>query len=90
MYEEVPHKKLFDLMPAGGKSGTLKNYFANNKPYIYAKTGTLSNNFNLSGYLITKKGKVLIFSLMNNHFKSGSSDRKKEMEKFLKQLYLKY
>ncbi len=90
MYREIPKEKLFDYFPAGGESGTLENYFANNKPYIYAKTGTLSNNFNLSGYLITKKGTVLIFSYMNNHYKGSSSARKKEMEVFFKKLYNSY
>ena len=90
MYNEMPKEELFDYFPAGGKSGTLENYFANNKPYIYAKTGTLSNNFNLSGYLVTKKGTVLIFSFMNNHYKESASARKKEMEVFFKKLYNSY
>jgi len=90
MYREIPKEKLFDYFPAGGKSGTLEKYFANNKPYIFAKTGTLSNNFNLSGYLVTKKGTVLIFSYMNNHYKGSASDRKKEMELFFKKLYNSY
>jgi len=90
MYREIPKEKLFDYFPAGGKSGTLEKYFANNKPYIFAKTGTLSNNFNLSGYLVTKKGTVLIFSYMNNHYKGRASERKKEMEVFFKKLYNSY
>ena len=90
MYREIPKEKLFDYFPAGGKRGTLEKYFANNKPYIFAKTGTLSNNFNLSGFLVTKKGTVLIFSYMNNHYKGSASDRKKEMEIFFKKLYNSY
>jgi len=87
MYREIPAKKLFTYFPVGGNSGTLKNYYKNEKPYIYAKSGTLSNNYNLSGYLITKKGTVLIFSYMNNHYQGSSSDRKKEMENFFFDLY---
>ena len=90
MYQEIPRENLFDYFPAGGKSGTLEKYFANNKPYIFAKTGTLSNNFNLSGYIITEKGTVLIFSYMNNHYKGSASERKKEMEIFFKKLYKSY
>lgn len=90
MYQEIPKEKLFDYFPAGGKNGTLEKYFVNDKPYIFAKTGTLSNNFNLSGYLVTKKGTVLIFSYMNNHYKGSASDRKKEMEIFFKKLYKSY
>lgn len=90
MYKEIPRDRLFSYLPAGGISGTLKNYFENEVPYIYAKSGTLSNNYNLSGYLVTKKGTVLIFSFMNNHYKGSASDRKKEMALYFKKLYEKY
>lgn len=90
MYKEIPTKKLFSYFPVGGKSGTIKNYYKNGEPYIYAKSGTLSNNYSLSGYLVTKKGTVLIFSYMNNHFKGSSSNRKKEMNDFFMQLYERY
>ena len=90
MYHEIPQDKLFSFFPAGGVSGTLKNAFKNERPFIFAKSGTLSNNYNLSGYILTKKGTVLIFSYMNNHYPDGSSDRKKEMEKVLLTLYNSY
>lgn len=90
MYREIPKEKLFEFLPNGGESGTLKNYFKNDKPYIFAKTGTLSNNHNISGYLRTKSGKILIFSYMNNHYMGSSTDRKTEMEKVFKSLYENY
>ncbi len=62
-------KRLFSMMPAGGKSGTLRNaYPKTNNPFVFGKTGTLSNTHNQSGYVITKKGKLFIFSFMNNSF----------------------
>ena len=81
---------LFSYFPVGGKSGTLKKWYGNEKPYVFAKSGSLSNNYNLSGYLVTKKGTVLIFSYMNNHFKESSSEIKKVMEKTLFEIYNKY
>ena len=90
MYREIPKYKLLSYFPVGGVSGTLKNYYKNEIPYIYAKSGTLSNNHNLSGYLITKKGKILIFSYMNNHYQGSSTLRKKEMERIFKQFYETY
>jgi D-alanyl-D-alanine carboxypeptidase/D-alanyl-D-alanine-endopeptidase (penicillin-binding protein 4) len=90
MYKEIPHDKLFDYFPVGGQSGTLKNYYKNERPYIHAKSGTLSNNYNLSGYLVTKKGTVLIFSFMNNHYQGSSVNRKKEMERVFLKLYNSY
>jgi D-alanyl-D-alanine carboxypeptidase/D-alanyl-D-alanine-endopeptidase (penicillin-binding protein 4) len=87
MYEEIPGEKLLSYFAVGGETGTLKSFYKNEKPYIFAKSGTLSNNYNLSGYLITKKGTVLIFSYMNNHYKGSSIDRKNEMENFFLKLY---
>ena len=77
---------LFRHLPAGGESGTIRNWYAHREggePYVFAKTGTLSNNHCLSGYLKTKSGKKLIFSFMNNHYVTSSSIVKTEMEKVL-------
>lgn len=90
MYNEIPSKELFSYLPIGGKRGTIKKYYKNNPPYIFAKTGTLSNNHNLSGYIKTKKGNILIFSFMNNHYRKKHSEIKKEMEKKLRMIYEKY
>lgn len=90
MYADIPREKLLAYFPVGGESGTLENYYKNEKPYIFAKSGTLSNNYNLSGYLITKKGKVLIFSYMNNHYQGSSISRKEEMNTVFKELYEAY
>ncbi|MCE2611769.1 D-alanyl-D-alanine carboxypeptidase [Flavobacteriaceae bacterium D16] len=84
LYRQIPRQRLFALLAAGGESGTLEDWFAGNpKPYIYAKSGTLGNNYNLSGYLITRKGKVLVFSFMNNHFRKPTSEIKTQMQAFL-------
>ena len=86
---EVEDDRLFTLLPSGGKNGTLKNsYHALNgeEPWIYAKTGTLSNNHSLSGFLITDSGKKLIFSFMNNNFMVPVTDIRSEMEKVLLQV----
>ena len=83
--KELPLDRLFKLLPAGGKTGTLKNWYASDEPYIYAKSGSLRNNYSLSGYLKTKSGKIMIFSFMNNNYVTPSSDIKKAMEEvFLK------
>ncbi len=54
-----------EILPQGQTSGTLEDWYS---PAIYAKTGTLSNNHSLAGYIETKKGKTLIFVLMANHY----------------------
>ncbi|WP_281503843.1 D-alanyl-D-alanine carboxypeptidase [Arenibacter sp. F26102] len=81
MYQEIPRERLFNFFPVSGLSGTLKGKFnGNDSPYIYAKTGSLGNNYCLSGYLITRSGKTLIFSFMNNHFTKSNAEVKQQMQ----------
>ena len=44
------------------------------------KTGTVGNNHNISGYLLTNSGKVLVFSFMNNHFKKTNDEIRTQMQ----------
>jgi D-alanyl-D-alanine carboxypeptidase/D-alanyl-D-alanine-endopeptidase (penicillin-binding protein 4) len=84
LYAMMPQERLFSLLPAGGVSGTISgSYQGQGKPFVFAKTGSLSNNHCLSGYVVTNKGKTLIFSFMNNHFVEGSAVVKNEMNKVL-------
>lgn len=77
-------QKLFSMLPSGGKAGTLKNaYPKTDTPFVYGKTGTFSNNYSQSGYLLTKKGRILTFSLMNNNFVTPLADVRKEMAKMM-------
>jgi len=84
-------EKLFSMLPAGGKTGTLKNaYPKTDQPFVYGKTGSLSNVYNQSGYLLTKKGRTLSFSFMNNNFVSPVADVKKEMAKVITYIHDKF
>jgi serine-type D-Ala-D-Ala carboxypeptidase/endopeptidase (penicillin-binding protein 4) len=78
------------LLATGGESGTIKNYFKADKPYIFGKTGTLSNNYSLSGFLITEKGRTLIFSWMNNNYPTTVTGLRKSMEPVLKSIHDHY
>ncbi len=81
LYKMIPQERLFYLFPVGGEFGTIKNWYAGtNKPYVFAKTGTVGNNHNVSGYLLTNAGKVLVFSFMNNHFKKTNDEIKTQMQ----------
>ncbi|SHI80980.1 D-alanyl-D-alanine carboxypeptidase / D-alanyl-D-alanine-endopeptidase (penicillin-binding protein 4) [Arenibacter nanhaiticus] len=87
MYQEIPQERLLGYFPIGGISGTLKDsYPGKNSPYIYAKSGSLGNNYCLSGYLLTNSGKTLIFSFMNNHFKKSSKEVKEQMQEIFEWL----
>jgi D-alanyl-D-alanine carboxypeptidase/D-alanyl-D-alanine-endopeptidase (penicillin-binding protein 4) len=82
--QEVGRDRFLSLLPQGGVSGTLENRFkGKDKPYVWAKTGSLSGVVCLSGMLQTKRGKWLAFSFMHNNFVGSSRGYCEEMEKTL-------
>ena len=83
LYNELPYERLINLFPTNGINGTLKNNFKSKNPYIFAKTGSMRGVYNLSGYLKTNSGKVLIFSFMNNNFQHSFKDLKNQIQKVL-------
>jgi len=77
-------EKLFNLLPAGGKSGTLKSaYPKTDKPFVFGKTGSLGGVHNQSGYVLTKKGKTYIYSFMNNSFVKPTAEVRAEMVRII-------
>ena len=87
MYQEFPEEKLFSMMAVGGGQGTLNGMFNENKePFIYAKSGSMSGVYNLSGYMVTSTGKRLIFSFMNNNFNTSISSVRKEVDYILTEI----
>jgi len=77
------------ILPTGGK-GTLASYYKQDSGYIFAKTGSLSGVIALSGYLITRKDRLLIFSvLVNNYSGSGVTVRRK-IEHLIEEIRGKY
>ncbi len=87
MYRQLPRERLFDLFPTGGVSGTLEEWYPGHpEPYLHAKTGSLGNNYCVSGYLVTHSGRTLIFSFMNNHFRHSSSEVKQRMQRIFEKI----
>jgi serine-type D-Ala-D-Ala carboxypeptidase/endopeptidase (penicillin-binding protein 4) len=82
-YNLIPEKRLFSLLSEGGKTGNLKNMFKNQPSFVFAKSGSFSNNYNLSGFLIGASGKRYAFSFMNNNFMNPMADIRKEVERIL-------
>ncbi len=89
----VEDERLFDALPQGGKQGTIRRLYAHKEggsPYVFAKTGSLSNNHCLSGYVVTETGKKLIFSFMNNNYVISTREVQAQMDEVLWFIYKNY
>ena len=89
MKNEFGMERIKSILATGGQ-GTISSYYKADSGYIYAKTGTLSGVVAFSGFLFTKKGKLLIFSTLVNNHQATSTEVRKAMEKFLQGLRLRY
>ena len=86
----VDSERLFKLFPAWTSEGTVVQPKQDVDYFIYAKSGSVGNVYNLSGYLKTKKGEILIFSFMNNHYRKPTIEIKNYMYSFLNMVREKY
>ncbi len=85
LHREVPEPRLLSLLAAGGGQGTLrKRYHTAAGPWVWGKTGTLTNNLNVCGYLRTKSGRLVAFSFMNNNHIADSGAMRNEVERVLR------
>jgi D-alanyl-D-alanine carboxypeptidase/D-alanyl-D-alanine-endopeptidase (penicillin-binding protein 4) len=86
IYLKAGEKRVFEALSSGGRNGTLINQFKSDKVFIYGKTGSVSNNYCLSGFLIGDSGKRYSFSIMNNNFMLPTKIIKLEVERFITSL----
>ena len=77
------------ILPTGG-AGTLGNFFKDEKGVLFAKTGTLSGQVALSGFLYTKKNKLFIFSILVNNHNGSAVAVRRSTEAFLKSVREQY
>ena len=85
LYKLWGTEKITDYFPEAGVSGTLLNYYGSKKHYrIFAKTGTLRNNHNLSGFIYnSKKTEWYAFSIMVNHHRTETHQVRSGISKLL-------
>jgi serine-type D-Ala-D-Ala carboxypeptidase/endopeptidase (penicillin-binding protein 4) len=78
-------ERMKEILPTGNE-GTLTNYYKNETGYVFAKTGTLSGVVAFSGYLFTKKNKLLIISVLVNNHQASATAVRRAVEKFVEQV----
>ncbi|AFL84863.1 D-alanyl-D-alanine carboxypeptidase (penicillin-binding protein 4) [Belliella baltica DSM 15883] len=81
--QAMPRNELLNLLPQGGINGTLKYNYRGNRPYVFAKTGTISNNHALVGIIKSKSDRYYAFAFLNNNYLNKASEIRREMEKVL-------
>ena len=89
MKNDFGMERIKNILATGG-TGTVNNYYLSDSGYIFVKTGTLNGVVALSGFLYTKKNKLLIFSILVNNHRSSSTNIRKGVEKFIQNLRDKY
>ena len=89
MKNEFGIERIKNILPTGGE-GTISSYYKTETGYIFAKTGTLSGVVAISGFLYTKKNKLLIFSALVNNHNGSATDVRRAVEKFLQEIRRKF
>ena len=90
MEQTFSMKRIQGIFTQGGK-GTLSAYYKNIPGVVYAKTGTLGGQVALSGYILTKKGNTLLFSvLVGNHTSPSTQPVRRAVEAYLSSVMSKY
>jgi len=92
LHREIPDRdSLLYFFPAGGVDGTLKTAYplAGGKPFVWAKTGTLTSVHCQSGFIRTANGRNLAFSFLNNNFLGSAVSVRREVARIIVELSVK-
>src|SRR6185312_4527294 len=77
--------RIKNILPTGG-TGTISNYYLKDSGSIFVKTGTLNGVVALSGFLYTRKNKLLIFSILVNNHRGSATTIRKGIEQFIQNI----
>ena len=79
-------------IPVMGQNGTQKYYFRNSvlNGKARAKSGSMNRIRSFAGYMTTKQGKEVAFSVIANNFKGSSMQMAHQLEKVIETIYQEY
>lgn len=85
MYKSKNFNDFKETLPIAGKSGTISSLCKGEigEGRIFAKSGSISKVKAYAGYVYSKSGKILAFSISVNNYKGSSSDLQQKIEKVL-------
>lgn len=87
LHQQLGSHALYFYLPQTGRTGTLKNIkLKSSSQIIWAKSGSFSNTYNLSGFFQNSKGKTYVFSIMTNLANQSVSESKTNVINFLENL----
>lgn len=89
MKNEFGMDRIKEVFPTGN-TGTLTNYYKSDSAFLFAKTGTLSSVVAVSGFMYTRKNKLLLFSVLVNNHQASATAVRRAVEKFLQGLRERY
>lgn len=83
MTKSVNHTSFYKTLPVSGKSGTLLSLCKDEPAHgrVVAKSGTMARIKSYAGYINSKTGKRIAFSISANNFNCSSNQVVKKMEK---------
>ncbi len=89
--QDIGQEICIDHIPRGGYQGTVSGMFTGSeaKGNIWIKSGSMQSVQSFSGYIQSKSGNWLGFSIIANGFSTNNSEVRRKMEKFLTQIYKK-
>lgn len=88
--KQSPYSSVFyNSLPRAGQTGTMDNFGKKSTLVgkVRAKTGSMTRVKNLAGYIETRSGKILAFTIMANNYSCGGARIKQFQESILKTLY---
>jgi len=75
----------YNSIPVAGKTGTLKHMFSGSiaEGKLRAKSGTVSRVKAYAGYVTSKSGREIAFSMVVNNFSCKSSETREKLEQLM-------